>query len=782
MADAYDDQPKSTADADKDPIVVEALEAFRECQEAERENREEALEDLRFGRLGDQWPELTKVQREKDGRPMLTVNKLPAIIRQVVNDIRQNKPEIKTSAMDTVADPATAILLDALIRQIEYSSRADEAYDWAAEMAISCGVGYYRINTAYSHDDAWDMDIILQRIFNPLSVWRDPESESATSDDWNVAFVSDMLSKKAFAKRYKGAAGANFNFDDTAYSGLNEDWRSDNFLRVAEYWKREEAQVRNLLLTNGSVVRESLWKERKGEFQAAGVEVIDGRMMRSFKVCQYILSGCEVLEERPWLGRYIPIIPVYGEEVNVEGRRVLRSLVRDARDPQRMFNYWRTGSTEMVALAPKVPFIGPKGAFNYDQDKWDTAHVEQHAYIEYDGPVAPTRQPLDSGPAAGAIAEAANANDDMKGVIGLHDPSLGAPGNETSGRAILARIREGDVSTFHFADNLHRSIRHAGTVVMDLIPYFYDNDRAIRVLGPDQGKLRTPQVVQLGRPQPKLGEDLQPMKQTALDPRGQPIIDPVTQQPVMQEVLHTYDLTVGKYDVAVKAGPSFTTRREEAASQMLEMMKANPELTSLIGDLFAEASDWPMAPEIARRFQAMLPPQVKGEDPAVQALQQQLQQVQVQAQQQLEEAQSQVHQMQAAVADMQVRIDKEKDRTHVDLLKVQLEFKRVELEAMNAYTERLKAMAALQKEVAGITSEQVAEISSHVFSQLMNDPDLLSDMMTMGADPSAQMEGQEGAVPPEPQAMPPAPAPEEPAAAPGAGGIPAPPGTGEQPL
>jgi hypothetical protein len=281
----------------------------------------------------------------------------------------------------------------------------------------------------------------------------------------------------------------------------------------------------------------------------------------SHKVVQRILTGAEVLETVDWAGRFIPLVPVYGEELHIDGRRRLRSLVRDAKDPQRMFNYWRTTSTELVALAPKTPFIGRKGAFETDSAKWATANVQTHAYIEYDGPEPPQRQ-MFAGPPAGAVQEALTASDDMKAIMGLYDASLGARSNETSGRAIMARQREGDVSTFHYIDNLNRSLRHAGRILIDLIPKVYATPRVIRVLGAD-GQARAVNVNSSASAAPSAASP--PAAGAQADPNGE-----------LKSVERIYDLTVGRYDLTVEAGPSFTSRREEAANQMIELIQAYP--------------------------------------------------------------------------------------------------------------------------------------------------------------------------------------------------------------
>src|SRR6185369_16026678 len=115
--------------------------------------------------------------------------------------------------------------------------------------------------------------------------------------------------------------------------------------------------------------------------EAGTLQVVGTRKTRSHKVTQIIMSGADILEKNDWPGCYIPIIPVYGDEIVVEGKRYFRSLIHSAKDAARMFNYWRTTSTELVALAPRVPWIGRKGTFDSDVDRWATANTTSHSYL-----------------------------------------------------------------------------------------------------------------------------------------------------------------------------------------------------------------------------------------------------------------------------------------------------------------------------------------------------------------------------------------------------------------
>jgi hypothetical protein len=575
-------------------LLAKGRDDFERCQDAEQDNRMVALDDIRFSRLEEQWPQQIIQQRQTEQRPCLTINKMPAFIRQVVNDARQNKPSIKVHPVDSGADPKTAEIINGLIRNIEYTSNADVAYDTAIEASVSGGFGYWRVGMDYAYDDTFEMDLSIERVANQFAVYGDPDSMSADSSDWNVAFVVEPMRKDEYKAKYKGKKNADDNevcidFESDAWRDAGP-WLDDETVMIAEWWRREEVERQIVKCSNGFVYD-------KDEFEAdpnlqaavdAGIlQVVGTRTTKSHKVTQVIMSGADVLAVNDWPGKYIPIIPVYGDEINIEGKRYFRSLIHSAKDAQRMFNYWRTTSTELVALAPRVPWIGRVGTFNTDADRWATANTTSHSYLEYDGE-APQRQPLDVGPAAGALQEALNASDDMKAIIGIYDASLGARSNETSGKAIMARQREGDVATFHFIDNLSRAIRHTGRILIDLIPKVYSDERVIRVLGEDG----SPKSVKVNgqEPAPVIGKDGKP----EVDDQGNPMM-----------ALH--DLTAGKYDLTVTTGPSFTTRREEAAMQMTEFVRAFPAAAPVIGDILAMNLDWPGADEIAERLKKINP-------------------------------------------------------------------------------------------------------------------------------------------------------------------------------
>ena len=641
----------------KADLLKEALDGFEKTAEHDAHNRKAWEDDVDFALLENQWPERVRRDRELEGRPCLTVNKLVSMGRQVVNDARRNKPGIRVLPVDSEADPETAEIFNGLIRNIEQSSDAEVAYDTALEHAVFGGFGYFRINTRYASDDTFDQDIVVERIANPLSVYPDCYATGADSADWNYCFVTDVMTKAAFKRAYPNAQEVDWKGD--AWRGVSAPWLDGDNIQVAEYWTREKVKRTILLLSDQTVIGADDYEAQKPAFDVLGVTVQGQREVESHKVIQRIMTGAEVLETVEWAGRYIPIVPVYGAEVNFKGKRHFRSLVRGAKDAQRMFNYWRTTSTELVALAPKAPFIGRKGAFETDAQKWATANTQSHAFLEYDGGEMPMRQPF-AGVPAGALQEALNASDDIKSVLGIYDASLGARSNETSGKAIIARQMESDTATFHFIDNLSRAIRHAGRILIDLIPQVYSVPRVLRIVAED------------GEP------DMKPVNQPTVEQQE----DPQTGE--IKEIVKIYDLTAGRYDLTVSAGPSFASLRQEAANQMIDLIRAYPDAAPVIGDLLVKNLDWPGADEIAERLRKAMGGAGEGEGQNPGAPNPQAQQ-----------AAQVVQQYQTALQQMQQRYQAlEADKS--------LEARKLDIAAFEAETKRISAMNRETRLPAGL--------------------------------------------------------------------------------
>lgn len=614
--------------------IDEALSLFQRAEDYEAYNRDLMAEDYRFGRLGEQWPEEIARARRLERRGMLTLNHIPKFVRHVVNESRANRPSIQVRPVDDNADKITARILQGMIRNIEVSSLADIAYDTAIDMACSMGVGYVRIRNDYACADSFDKSLVVERVHNPLAVYRDAGSTSADSSDWDYAFIIDNLSKSAFDDKYPDADGSEFSAGDDGRLGT---WFSADTVRLAEYWRRTKVQDLLLRLSNGAVMLEGGYLRRKDEYDAMSIGVVEQRETMVHKVVQRIMSGREFLEENEWAGMYIPISACYGEEVLVDGRRTFLSLFHFGKDPQRQHNYWQTSAVEKVALETRAPWLGPVGAFETDRERWERANAQNYSYLQYDGQIAPTRN-FYSGVPAGDAALAAMAVDEMKGILGIYDASLGAQSNETSGRAIGARVRQGSISTFHFHDNLARCIRHVGAILLDKITNEWTGPMVARVLSED-GAADTVKI---------------------------------NQEVVVDGETTIFDITTGRYDAEVRSGPSFGTRREESSQQMTELVRTFPQAAPLLADLIAKSMDWPYSEEVERRFRTLLPQGLDDDvDPAMQK--------------EIEERDRIIAEGKRVLEEMAVKIKAmEKDK--------EIEQRKADVEAFKAETDRMEAV------------------------------------------------------------------------------------------
>jgi len=616
-----------------DSRIQEAIDFLKFSNEADTENRQKGLDDLKFS-SGDQWPIEVQNSRHLEARPCLTINKLDAYVRQIVNQMRQSRPRMRAHSMNSEANAKVADVITGIFKHIEVNSDADTAYDTAGEYAVRIGWGYWRVITDYVREDSFDQEIYIRPIDNPFSVYFDPNSIQPDGSDAEKVLITTLMSKDDFKIQYPGADdGGDFNQRGTG--DFDPDWVQKEDIRVAEYFYVERKKTKLLLLSDGTKV----YKDEAPSpeiLAAAGIMVVGERetMRKQIKWCK--LTGLEILEERDWSGRYIPVVPVYGQQLTVEDKRKKYGLVRNAKDAQRMYNYWQTSLTESIALAPKAKWLLAEGQDEGHENEWAQANIKSMPVLRYkqtdiNGKEAPAPQRLQpEPPPAGVIAAAMSIDKDLQSVVGIFDPSQLPQGN-MSGKAIRGQQMQQDMTNFHYYDNLVRSMKHTGRIILDLIPKIYDRERVLRIIGYD-GK---PEMVTLNqRTQDEMG---------------------------VEKVLN--DVTVGEYDVYMDTGPGYQSKRQEAVEAMMPMISTNQELFNLAGDLVFRNMDFPGAEVIADRLAANNPlAQIdeKSEIPP-------------QIQMQLMQAQKQIADMQQMIAAMELE---KQYRSDVEMLRQDGETKR----------------------------------------------------------------------------------------------------------
>lgn len=587
-------------DNSKEEIIRVARERYQLAEDASAKNRLAAIDDLKFF-AGDQWPEKIKNAREREDRPCFTTNRLPQFVRQVTNDQRQNSPSNKVYPVDNKADKETAAVLQGMYRHIEYNSNAAIARTIAFDGAAKKGWGYYRIVTAYPNAFSFNQEILIKSIPNDFSVSFDPHSTEIDGSDANWAMIGEDVAKDDFIAKYKDSKLCSKE-DWRQLGDEAPGWITEDTVRVIEYFYKDYEDITILLLSDGSVLEKSEFEADKDAILATGVKVVNERKSKKETIKWCKLNGFEVLEETVWPGKWIPIIPIYGEIIEINGVRTYQGIIRNAKDSQTMLNFWKSSEAETIALAPKAPFIGFEGQFEGHEDKWATANTRTHAYLEVK-PVTVAGQPVGLPqrnvyePPVQAITNASlQAADDLKATTGIYDSALGAQSREVSGVAIRGRQAQSHTSNYHFMDNFKHSMRHEGRIIVDLIPKVYDAEQAVRIIGEDEQQ----EIIWINKSFTRKGEEV------------------------------TYNLDLGQYDVVCESGPSYATKRDEASQSMLEMSRNAPQIMGVAGDLIVKNMDWPGASEIAERLKKTLPPGIiddpekKPLPPEVQAQMQQM--------------------------------------------------------------------------------------------------------------------------------------------------------------
>jgi hypothetical protein len=614
---AKDSTPKIKTD---DDIIADAKKYFDLCVEKEKDQRLAEIDDIRFSGLLEQWPDKIKAIREDDpqgARPCLVVDKVNQYKNQIVNNMRMNRPAIKVRPVDDTGDEEVAEILQGIVRHIEDYSKADIAYDWAADGAVTNGLGFFRILTEYV-GDTFQQEIRIARVINRFSVYMDfkePDGSDATA-----CLITERVKIDQFKADYPDS-------DIPDFAGLtgtgDVDWRDKDEVRIAEYYYIEKEPTNLFLLEDGNSVYEPEYEPEMGNVL---------RKRKSYrKVVKWAkLTSYEVLEKTTVPGGFIPVVPEIGIETYIDGKRYLRGIIRGVKDAQRMYNYNRSVIAESLNLTIKAPFIGYVGQFKTAGDKWAAANRNNYAYLEADpisvnGTLAPLPQRQGyAGVPAGLLQDIQTSEHDIQAALGMYNASIASEGEAKSGRAMNEQHKVGDIATFHFPDNQSRSIRQAGKIIISMIPKVYDTARIVRILGED-GSVDHAQI----------DPDAENSVNEAPGPYG--------------DIKKIYNLGVGKYDVSVSSGASYATKRMEGADFLTQVVQTNPELMPVVGDLLFKSMDMPYADEIADRIKLTMPPQLqqavndKSTNPEVARVKQQAQQAIDQLHQQLQQYEQGIH-------------------------------------------------------------------------------------------------------------------------------------------
>lgn len=673
---------------EEEKIIQEAKERFARCETWEAHARTLADDDWRFVN-GDsdnlyQWPDKIANTREINAKPCLTINKVRQHCLMIENDAKQNKPGIIIHPTTNEATYDAAQVFEDIIRHIESRSHAQNAYDAATVWQVRTGYGVLRVATEYADSRSFDQEIRIKSVKDPNTVYFDPDAKEPDKSDSKFAFVFDDMDRKVFEAKYPDVDANIVVGPEINYNG----WMGENHVRVAEYWKLStkpdkvcswvDPDTGDRVSVLKSDVTNELWKRFTSEKDDPSYKE---RAVESDVIQCYKIAGDKIIPAEDgklcteWAGRYIPLVPVIGEEIVVNGQMDRRGHVRMLKDPQRQYNYYSSAAVEVVALQTKTPYVGPSAAFEGFEQEWSQANQENLAYLPYNhrdqtgGEIpAPQRQ---AGPqmSEAMLQGMQVAQTELMMASGQYQAQMGENENAKSGVAISERQRQGDTATYHFIDNLSISIRHLGRILIDLIPKIYDTKRILRIRGQDG----TQRMVTIDPSQPQA---VQKQAQTAQN--GQ------------QQVQLIFNPNVGEYDVEADVGPSFSTRRQETFNALTQLLAKDPNLQSILGDLYFQNADFAGADEMAKRMRKIMNPAIfdEGASPAMQQMQQQFQ--------------TEMQRMNATVGELMTKLAEQN-------LKLKGKDAQKDIDVYDAETRRITAISNAQPELGLETIKPVVQ-------------------------------------------------------------------------
>jgi hypothetical protein len=682
-----------------DELVATCKARLKLAQTAEQEIRAEALIDLQFA-AGQQWDTEDEQRRNSVGqggkRPCLTFNKLTGPLNMVANEVRMNKPGLEALPVDSSGDADTAAVIEGMLRHIAHASQAEQVYATVIEQTTKGAIGAFKIVTKYCSNKTFDQELRIERITNPFSVFMDPFAQQADKSDATWAVELEWLSREEYASEFGDSEVNKANF---YAGGVNPapEWIGKEGVQIARYWyvEIEEKKLIGIHWPDGR--KTAVYEDELAGELPLGIEFAtdeDGKRIermdkiRHVRMCR--INGVEILDRTEWKGQYIPILLVSGEEMYIESKRHVFSLIRFARDPQKLYNFYRSSEAETVMLGTKAPWVGVKGIFK--DTRWATANTIPWAFLEYEpldiagNPAPPPQRNLAEPPIQALSIGAAQASDDIKATTNIYDASLGQMSNETSGVAIRQRQSQGGLSNFHFIDNLNRAILHAGNILVDLIPKIYDTAREVRILGED------------------MQEKIVKVNQQHVDENQFPRL---------------YDLTAAKYDVRLKVGPNWKTDQEKASEMLTQLAQAYPPLMQVAGDIIFENLNFKGADKIAERLKRTLPPALQ-EQPDVKP-QQLLAQQNQQMAMQIDEMTQQLQKLTEELRTKQLEIESEERMNQAKIessdrqaaLKAQVELVTSEAKLTSAENINLlrEELAMLKAQIAAMATGEAAEQS-----------------------------------------------------------------------
>ena len=661
-------KPAPPVTDDEMKLIEQIREDFKQGVSWEAQARLNFEYDYKFAN-GDthnkyQWDNDLILARELDDKPCLTINKVQQHNLMVINDAKQNKPGVRIRPVGDEASFEGAQIYQELVYHIEYISSAENVYDSAMSFAVQGGWGYWRVDTDYISDKTFDQEIYIRHIKDPRAVYLDPDINEIDGSDARWGLIFEDMDRELYKKKYPKFTDV---MGGSTLGNQGDGWLTDDKVRIALYYYKEEKEDKLVhwvgpndgiqILVNKSELDDQqklMYAALKKEPAAKELYQFKERNIISNAIHWVKIAGDRVIEGPTlWLGSTIPIVRLVGTETVIDGVLDRKGHTRALINAQQIYNFMSSSNVEFISTQSKTPWVAPSAAIEGFEEYYKTANRVNHSYLPYnayddDGNQmqAPVRNSaISSG--QGYVQQMQVAQNELMMASGQYQAQMGENENAKSGVAINARQRQGDRATYHFIDNQAIAIRRTGKILIDLIPKVYDTPRIKKILAQDGSRMNV-----------KIDTDAQQELEKTSDPNN-PKMDNG-----QQVIEYIFNPDFGQYDVQADTGPSFATKRMETAASLMELIKADPEIMKIGGDLLVKNMDFAGADVLALRLNNTISPQVKGGGlpPEVEQL--------------MHQSADHIQQLQGALAQTKQQLaDKEKELT-IKAQDLDLRFKR----------------------------------------------------------------------------------------------------------
>ena len=591
MSESRDPDFEAIKDED---IWIEARDRLNISIEDDGDNRRLAKEDLLFREGENHWDN-NYVTSETQQSPELVINFTDTLVGRVVNSIAELETRGKCHPIADGADTERADVINGLGRHVEYRSSASVAYDNATDCAVSMGWGWFRLLAEWAAQDSFDKEIRIAPIMDPFTVYPDPGAVMPTAQDMRWCLLSVKQSRVEFKRLNPGVDLIPWN--DVGRDEGRTDWEDKEEIRIAQYFRifDKTETLYQLKTADGrkfGVFKSDMPSEQ--QLRRIGAEIIDEREGTRSQVQLFHLNGSKVVSREILPGTFIPVVRVQGNARSIDGRIYRRGMVRTLQDPQRMVDYGEVAKIKRLGLTVMSKYIAAEGQLD-GHPEWTDANVLPIPTLTYKPVTKMTEQGEVLLPPPQAIPPAQVEAGFSEFVQGMRSNLLaiaGMPnepgqdqqqGQTVSGRALQRRDKLSDQSHSQYYKNKKLAVAHGWRIMLDWFPPYYSEERMQRIIGGD-GK---PQMVTLN--QEVLGAD------------GESSIK--------------NDLSVGRYDVVMEAGPSYETMREAGSEDLIELVTSPGPMGEIVAktaaDLVFRSMDGIYTEEIADRLAAQTPEGLK---------------------------------------------------------------------------------------------------------------------------------------------------------------------------